>query len=213
MTEKTIRSFVRRQGRLSPGQKKALERLSPRFSITPDQIPRCFANDNPVTLEIGFGMGDSLVEMAQIAPERNFIGIEVHRPGIGHLLLGVEQAEIDNIRVIEGDSVELLKALSAPCLDRIQVFFPDPWPKKKHHKRRLVNPGFLDLCARVMTKQGLLHVATDWVPYAEEMALVIDAHPRFDITDPPSRVQTKYESRGVRLGHEVRDIAALLVGE
>ena len=211
--QRGIRSFVLRQGRLTPGQNRALEELFPRFGITESteslDAEQIFGNLQPITLEIGFGMGDSLAEMAQLHRDRNFLGIDVHGPGIGHLLMRIEALELTNVRVMQADAAEVLRRqITSGWLDRVQVFFPDPWPKKKHHKRRLVSQAFLDHVIQRVRGGGLLHVATDWREYAEEIALLIDRDDRFVSVEPPARPETKYEKRGVRRGHIVTDIAA-----
>jgi tRNA (guanine-N7-)-methyltransferase len=195
---------------MTPAQRHALEALWPTFGLQlSDIVEADFLNDAALTVEIGFGMGDSLVEMAEADPARNFLGIEVHRPGVGHLLIEAEKKQIRNLKVLNEDSIEVLSALQAHSVDRLQVFFPDPWPKKKHHKRRLINRSFLDLAASVLHNGGCLHVATDWAPYAEEILMLLNDHGSFQVTTAPPRVETKYEKRGIRLGHEVFDIAYL----
>ena len=199
-----------RQGRLSKGQRRALDELYPRYALSDEQWSQPqfgFPRLQPLTLEIGFGMGDSLVQMAVDAPEQNFLGAEVHGPGVGHLMLKAEQLALTNIKVINGDAWSVLPELPDNCLSVLQVFFPDPWHKKKHHKRRLVNQEFLDCVADKLMLGGCLHLATDWVPYAEVMQEALQTHPAFEFSDPPRRPITKYEQRGLRLGHEVTDIA------
>ena len=225
--KRTIRSFVLREGRVTPGQQRAFDELWPRFGIGSDDsldwpaditldLPSIFGNDHPVTLEIGFGNGDSLAEMASAAPERNFIGIEVHRPGVGHLLLKTEELGLSNLRVMRKDAVQVLKtALPAASLDRVQLFFPDPWHKKRHHKRRILQPAFIALLARVIRPGGHFHAATDWENYAEHMMVMLTAaSDRFENTAgagnytprPDYRPLTKFEQRGHRLGHGVWDL-------
>jgi tRNA (guanine-N7-)-methyltransferase len=223
MTESTpkphrpIRSFVRREGRLTPGQKRALETLWPRFGIDyseePLDLAAIFGRPAPVTLEIGFGNGESLAAMAQAAPERDFIGIEVHRPGVGHLLQRIEALGLGNLRVMCHDAVEVLKHQIPPgSLDTVQIFFPDPWHKKRHHKRRLIQPVFVALLARCLRPGGTLHLATDWEDYARHMLEVLEASPdlrntaqRFS-SRPHHRPLTRFEQRGQRLGHGVWDV-------
>jgi len=225
--KRTIRSFVLREGRVTPGQQRAFDELWPRFGIGSDDsldwpaditldLPSIFGNDHPVTLEIGFGNGDSLAEMASAAPERNFIGIEVHRPGVGHLLLKTEELGLSNLRVMRKDAVQVLKtALPAASLDRVQLFFPDPWHKKRHHKRRILQPAFIALLARVIRPGGHFHAATDWENYAEHMMVMLTAaSDLFENTAgagnytprPDYRPLTKFEQRGHRLGHGVWDL-------
>lgn len=216
-----IRSFVKREGRLTKGQASALERLMPVWGITAPakgqhiEMAELFECEAPVTLEIGFGMGHSLVAMAKAAPERNFIGVEVHRPGVGACLMEAEQQGVANLRVIEFDAVEVLEQwLSDACLDRVQIFFPDPWHKTKHHKRRLIQPGFVQLLRRKMQPGGVLHLATDWENYAEHMLEVMLAASGYEnlsadntyIPRPDERPLTKFEQRGHRLGHGVWDL-------
>lgn len=217
-----VRSFVRREGRLTPGQERAFATLWSRFGIgyddsetlCPDAV---FTRSAPCTLDIGFGDGEALLQQAQQQPERNFIGIEVHRPGIGHLLLRLQELDLGNIRVIDADAVELLQQrLVDACLDRVQIFFPDPWPKKRHHKRRLIQAGFVEMLAAKLTPGGILHLATDWEPYALQMLEILQQAQDFINTvdnpgagfapRPASRPQTKFERRGERLGHPVRDL-------
>ncbi len=216
-----VRSFVLREGRLTRGQEQALHAQWPRFGIDWDagrgvlDLAQIFGNTHPVTLEIGFGMGTSLLEMAAAAPERNFLGIEVHRPGVGRLLHGVAAHDIRNLRVLSVDAVEFLRAGVAPgSLDRIQIYFPDPWPKKKHHKRRIVQPAFLDLCHAALCTGGSLRLATDWAPYAEHMLEVLRADPRFTnesaaggyLPSPCQRPVTKFERRGLEAGRKIFDL-------
>ncbi len=198
---------------MSDSQRRALDELWEDYVLELSSgyvdLARIFGNTRPVTVEIGFGMGDSLLETARSFPERNFVGIEVHRPGIGHLLREARDQKVDNLRIAAGDSREILPKMAPPgTLDRVQVFFPDPWPKKRHHKRRLINAAFLDLMAERLMTGGILHVATDWQPYADEIRQLLESDARFrTMQDIPRRPMTKYEKRGIRLGHEVADIA------
>jgi tRNA (guanine-N7-)-methyltransferase len=213
-----IRSFVRRQGRLTPGQQRALETLWPKYGLSVDhelKPAELFGRSAPVTLEIGFGNGASLAEMAANEPDSDFIGIEVHRPGVGHLLRKLEERELGNVRVFSHDAVEILEQKVADgCLHRVLLFFPDPWPKKKHHKRRIVQPAFVALVARKLKTGGHFHMATDWQPYAEHMLTVMEASQDFincsvngRYSDRPEyRPVTKFEQRGQRLGHAVWDL-------
>lgn len=214
-----IRSFVRREGRLTVGQQRALELLWPRFGLefTPEplDLEALFGRRAPVTLEIGFGNGESLARMAADDPERDFIGVEVHRPGVGHLLQQVEDRGLTNVRVACHDAVEMLNRQVPPGgLDRIQIYFPDPWPKKRHHKRRLVQPDFVDLLATRLREGGILHLATDWEDYARHMLEVMQQAGAFtnQAADggfsprPSYRPLTKFEQRGQRLGHDVWDL-------
>ncbi|MBN2700407.1 MAG: tRNA (guanosine(46)-N7)-methyltransferase TrmB [Methylothermaceae bacterium] len=212
-----IRSFVRREGRLTPGQERALENLWPRYGLSPNRIltpETTFSRPAPLILEIGFGNGESLLQMAVQYPGFNYLGIEVHRPGVGRLFLGLSEHGLENVRVYHADAVEVLQScLAEETLDRINIFFPDPWPKKRHHKRRLIQPDFVALLASRLKSGGLLHLATDWPDYAEHMRTVLAASPAFQTTEPdrltPPRPLTKYERRGRRLGHPVQDLAYL----
>ncbi|MEJ8567071.1 tRNA (guanosine(46)-N7)-methyltransferase TrmB [Elongatibacter sediminis] len=214
-----VRSYVLRGGRLTVAQQRALDELWPRHGVAGDSgvldFGQVFGNDRPVILEIGFGNGDATWQMAAANPEQNFLGVEVHRPGVGHLLLKLEENGLENVRVACEDAVELLEHRIPPAsLHGVRIYFPDPWPKKRHHKRRIVQPPFIDLLARRMRAGGLLHLATDWVPYAEHMMEIIGADERFENVAGPGeyaerpewRPRTRFESRGRRLGHEVRDL-------
>ncbi len=214
-----VRSYVRRQGRMTPGQQRAFAELMPRYGVVLGDVPldltQLFGRRAPVTLEIGFGMGDTLLEMAAAAPERDFLGVEVHRPGIGRLLAGLEARSLGNVRVIEGDAVQVLeRMLGDGVLERVLLLFPDPWPKKRHHKRRLLQAAFVELAARRLVEGGLFHAATDWAPYAEQMREVLEASPSLEncagpgtyAPRPAYRPLTKFERRGVALGHAVFDL-------
>ena len=215
---RTLRSFVRREGRMTSGQLRALHALWPKYGLDPG-IPLSpegvFGRRAPLTLEIGFGNGDALLAMAQAVPHEDFIGIEVHRPGVGHLLLELEQHGLENVRIYNEDAVQLLRT-SVPdeCLDRVLLFFPDPWHRRRHHKRRLVQPGFIELLAHKLRTGGILHLATDWEDYAGHMLAVVEASGLFGncagpgqyAARPGYRPVTKFERRGHRLGHAVRDL-------
>jgi tRNA (guanine-N7-)-methyltransferase len=215
---KPIRSFVRRQGRITLAQQAALENLLPLFSLEPTAAfspAEAFGRDAPLILEIGFGNGESLAQMALAAPEKDFLGIEVHRPGVGHLLLKVEALGLRNVRVYCADAVEILRdKIGESSLDGAQVFFPDPWHKKRHHKRRLINPGLVALLANRLKLGGVLHCATDWEPYAEHMLDVLEECPllrnqagKGSFSGRPAyRPLTKFEKRGHGLGHQIRDL-------
>ena len=217
---RTVRSFVTRAGRITPAQQRALSELWPRFGLdyAPQalQAPALFGRRVPLTLEIGFGNGDNLLALARAHPERDYLGIEVHRPGVGRLLLGVAQHGLGNVRVICHDAVEALSGQIAPgALSEILILFPDPWPKKRHHKRRLVQREFADLAASRLEPGGTLRLATDWEPYAHAMLEVLRAAPLLINTAdsgafvprPAERAPTRFEQRGTRLGHEVWDLA------
>jgi tRNA (guanine-N7-)-methyltransferase len=219
IAKRPIRSFVRREGRLTPGQQKALDQLWPHFGIEDNQEPldleALFGRDAPRVLEIGFGNGASLAEMAKNQPEQDFIGIEVHRPGVGQLLKAIQTEELSNVRVACTDAVELLKhRIADRSLDRIQIYFPDPWHKKRHHKRRIIQPHFVNVLADKLKHGGHLHLATDWQDYAEQMLSDVSGNSRFAncgdhsgfIERPAYRPITKFEQRGHRLGHGVWDL-------
>lgn len=212
-----IRSFVKREGRLTAGQKTALKTGWPLFGLDANSLIKpneLFSNSNPITLEIGFGNGESLVEIAKNNPNKNYIGIEVHRPGIGHLLKRVLEKKLSNIRVFDTDAIDVLQqAIPNHSLSCIQLFFPDPWHKKRHHKRRIVQTAFLNLIHSKLKPQGLFHAATDWENYAEHIIKTLNAHPHFINTAnndyverPKHRPLTKFENRGLRLGHGVWDL-------
>lgn len=215
---RTIRSFVRREGRLTRAQEQALTRLWPRYGMDPGQrldLDAAFGRRAARTLEIGFGNGESLADMAMREPDVDFIGIDVHRPGVGHLLLELERRDLPNVRVICSDAVEVLAgSLPDAALERVLLWFPDPWPKKRHHKRRLVQPGFIELLARNMKAGGVLHLATDWEDYARHMLAVMAGAAAFrncagsgDYSPRPAyRPVTRFEERGRRLGHGVWDL-------
>jgi tRNA (guanine-N7-)-methyltransferase len=214
-----IRSFVLREGRMTEGQRQALERLWPRYGVafngSPLDLPRLFGNDRPVFLEIGFGNGDALAQRALQYPEYNHLGIEVHRPGVGHLLQLADQDDLDNVRVLRHDAAEILRdGLTPGSLQGLYLFFPDPWPKKKHHKRRIVQPDFVARLAQLIRPGGLLHMATDWWEYAEHMLATLQANDEFENTAPDGsylprpddRPETRFERRGQRLGHGSWDL-------
>lgn len=220
MTQKNraIRSFVLRQGRLTKGQQYALEQFWPRYGIekaaTPLDFTTLFEQHAPITLEIGFGNGDSLAEMAKQSPDKNFLGIEVHRPGVGRLLHLIKEYELSNLRVIQDDAVEVLKQrIPKHSIDSVQLFFPDPWHKKKHNKRRIVQTDFVQLIHSLLKTNGIFHLATDWKAYALHMGKVMEAAKNFEsLSDTPfsekptSRPLTKFENRGLKLGHDVWDL-------
>ncbi len=206
----SIRSFVKRQSRLTNGQSRALSELLPVYSLIlpmPQSTTFC-------VLEIGFGMGQSLVKTAAQYPSHHFVGVEVHAPGVGALLLEVERLQLTNLRVFHGDIVALLPQLPPMSFDKIQIFFPDPWPKARHHKRRLIQLSFIQSLLPLLKPQGILHLATDWQPYAEHMLTVLNQtaalcnmSPDNSFCPRPSeRPLTKYEARGERLGHGVWDL-------
>lgn len=203
---------------MTPAQKKALEVLWPKYGLNHDQgkidFTASFEREAPRYLEIGFGMGDSLTEIARAHPENDYIGIEVHRPGVGSLLKTLQHQEIENVRVVCTDAVEVLKNnIPDNSLDGVYIYFPDPWHKKKHHKRRIIQPAFVALVEKKLKSGGLLHMATDWEDYAQHMLDVMKTSPTFSNTsldneysDRRDRPVTKFEKRGLRLGHKVWDL-------
>jgi tRNA (guanine-N7-)-methyltransferase len=216
---RTIRSYVLRAGRMTDAQSRALEQLWPRFGVEPGQaaidLPRLFGRAAPCTVEIGFGNGDNLAGLAIAHPERDFIGVEVHAPGVAQLLRKAAAAELTNLRVFRQDAVEVLRdRIAAQSLDVILVLFPDPWPKERHHKRRLVSTGFAALAASRLAAGGTLQLATDWAPYAESMCAILNLVPELRnrsedgsyVPRNPIRLQTRFEARGERLGHAVHDL-------
>lgn len=215
-----IRSFVLRAGRITGAQERALDVEWPRFGIdyspTTLDLTAQFGRDAPCTLEIGFGNGDNLLAFASAHPERNCLGVEVHRAGVGHLLWSAAQADLGHLRVMCHDAVEVLEHCIAPrALDEVLILFPDPWHKKRHHKRRLVQPEFVALLASRLRIGGRLQLATDWEPYAQQMLEVIGADPMFKnlgdatgfVPRPVWRALTRFEKRGHRLGHGVWDLS------
>lgn len=209
-----IRSFVLREGRLTSGQQRALEVLWPRYGvdIASDALDfgALFGRAAPVVLEIGFGNGESLAQMAGAHPDVDFIGIEVHRPGVGHLLQLIEKHALANVRILCRDAVEVIKNnIADASLQQVNIFFPDPWHKKRHHKRRLVQPDFVSLLFRKLRSEGMLHVATDWEDYAEHTRAVMRDQPGFSLVATDHvlpRPGTKFEQRGLGLGHSIHDL-------
>lgn len=220
--QRHVRSFVRRQGRLTRGQQLSIDAQWPAYGIDlPDQaaalkdLDGLFGRRARRILEIGFGNGDSLADMALAAPETDFLGIEVHRPGVGHLCMRLGADAIDNVRLICHDAVEVVRDHLPPeCLDGVHIYFPDPWHKTRHHKRRIVNPGFVELLAQRTAPGGYIHLATDWKDYARQMLAVMNeaagwrntAEQGACVERPPWRPLTKFEQRGHRLGHQVWDL-------
>jgi tRNA (guanine-N7-)-methyltransferase len=215
---KPVRSYVLRGGRITGAQRRALAELLPRLGIpyspAPLDLDAAFGRRAPRVLEVGFGNGDTLVALAAASPEADFIGVEVHPPGVGHCLLAAEGAGLSNLRVVRHDAVEVLEhMIPAGSLDELLLYFPDPWPKKRHHKRRIVQPAFAALVASRLKPGGLFKLATDWEPYAAWMLEVLNASsglenaaPDGGCVDRPGRTATRFERRGRRLGHEVFDI-------
>lgn len=219
--KRSIRSFVLRQGRVSDAQRRAIDNLLPRFGIA--FAPQALDLDNafgrqpgksaPKILEIGFGMGETTAVIASANPDKDYLGVEVHTPGVGALLKVIDAENIANIRIIQHDAVEVLEhMITVGSLDGIHLFFPDPWPKKRHHKRRLVQPPLVGLLASRLKPGGYLHAATDWKEYAMQILEVFSAEPLLQnpaggfAPRPESRPLTKFENRGLKLGHEVWDV-------
>ena len=214
---RAIRSFVLRQGRVSDAQRRAVEELLPRFGVpfknAPLDLDHLYGRNAPKILEIGFGMGETTATIAQAHPENDYLGIEVHTPEVGALLKRIAELGLSNVRIIQHDAVEVLQRMIAPAtLDGVHVFFSDPWPKKRHHKRRLIQAPFLALLASRMKPGAHLHLATDWEDYARQMLEVLSAERALANTAekfaarPDTRPETKFESRGLRLGHKVWDL-------
>jgi len=212
-----IRSYVLRQGRVTEAQRRACEQLLPRYGIPfaagPLDLEHIFGRAAPKILEIGFGMGETTARVAASHPETDYLGIEVHTPGVGSLLKRIEELALTNVRVIQHDAVDVIENMIPPAsLDGVHVFFPDPWPKKRHHKRRLIQPPFARLLASRMKPGSYLHLATDWEDYARQMLEVLSAEPLLANTAagfaprPESRPLTKFEARGLKLGHRVWDL-------
>ena len=214
-----IRSFVKREGRLTEGQERALNDLFPLYGLelqdTPINFADVFQRSAPTILEIGFGNGTSLAAMAEKNPEQDYIGIEVHRPGVGNLLLQVEKSGLTNLRVMNEDAVDVLnKMIADESLDAVYLFFADPWHKTRHHKRRIVQEDFVQLLRKKLKVSGVFHMATDWEAYAKHMMRIMNATEGYENTAgkdqylprPDYRPLTKFEQRGQRLGHGVWDL-------
>ena len=218
-TRRPIRSFVRREGRITPSQQRALARLWPRYGLEAGEQPfdfaEIFGRHATRVLEIGFGDGVSLRQQAQAHPESDYLGIEVHRPGVGRLLHALDTEELTNVRVVCEDAVTVLRQnIPEGSLDTVQLFFPDPWPKKRHHKRRIVQPEFVELVRTRLREGGRFHLATDWEAYAQHMMVILSEASGYRnvagsgnfASRPDSRPLTKFELRGQRLGHPVWDL-------
>lgn len=216
---RSIRTYIRRQGRITRAQARAREELWPRLGVElgpePLDVTTLFSRPSPLVVEIGFGMGQSLLAMAERHPQWNFIGIDVYRAGVGALLDGIRRKGLENVRVFEADAIDVLeRAIPPATVSKLLVYFPDPWPKKRHHKRRLVKRPFLDLAASRLKPGGELLIATDWAPYAVEMLDALTAHPQLAnagkgdgfAARPAQRPLTRFEERGIRLGHTVYDL-------
>ncbi|MFK7862268.1 MAG: tRNA (guanosine(46)-N7)-methyltransferase TrmB [Granulosicoccus sp.] len=219
LTTRSIRSFVVRNGRITPAQTDALNRLLPQLGIDYTDTPIClegeFGRNAPTWLEIGFGNGDVLIDVASKHADIDLLGVEVHAAGVGHALLGIEQHELQNVRLIKHDAIEVLeKMMPNASIDNVLLLFPDPWHKKRHHKRRILQKEFLDGVYRVLKKDGILHCATDWAEYGEWMIEHLEADTRFKnivgpglpANRPEWRPLTRFEKRGHRLGHSVVDL-------
>jgi tRNA (guanine-N7-)-methyltransferase len=217
MIHPPIRSYVLRQGRYSAAQQRAFADLMPRFGLAYRAVPldflRTFGRESAVIAEVGFGMGETTASIASQNPANDYLAIEVHSPGVGSLLRQIDAGGLANIRIVQHDAVEVMRDMVPPgSLAAIHVFFPDPWPKKRHHKRRLLQPAFAELAASRLAPGGLLHVATDWQEYADQVLEVLRATPGLANTaegfaDRPAwRPETKFERRGLKLGHAVWDL-------
>ncbi|WP_086934074.1 tRNA (guanosine(46)-N7)-methyltransferase TrmB [Agarilytica rhodophyticola] len=217
--KKDIRSFVIRAGRMTEGQKNAFDKWWPTYGLSlfdgEVNLQETFGRQAPLVVEVGFGMGDSLLEMAKSEPEKNFIGIEVHPPGVGRLIHRAGDEQVTNLRVYMADAKDVLEdCIPDMSVSRFQLFFPDPWHKKKHHKRRIVQTDFVALVARKMRAEGCFHLATDWENYADHMMEIMSQSSEFEnmspdylfSVKPDYRPDTKFEKRGERLGHGVWDI-------
>ena len=213
-----IRSFVRRAGRLTTSQQRALEEDWPGYGFDYDgqtlDFTVLFGRSAPVVFEIGFGNGETLVQQAAEHPGMNFVGVEVHEPGVGHCLIRAREARVANLRLVVHDAIEVLEnQVGAGTLSRVNLYFPDPWPKKRHHKRRIVRPEFLGLVADRLVPGGSLHIATDWENYAEHIDEMLAGSERFELVErrlhsgdrPLDRPRTKFERRGLRHGHQIWD--------
>lgn len=226
----TIKSFVRRAGRTTSGQARAVAQLGPRFVLpfvrsapggAPFDAAAAFGRSAPLVLEIGFGMGEASAQIAALQPHTDYLCCEVHEPGVGALLARIREQRLANIRIVQHDAVEVVEHMLAPAsLAGVHIFFPDPWPKKRHHKRRLLQPALAERLAALLAPGGYLHCATDWQPYAEHMLQVLGSEPLLRnqaegggySRRPHWRPLTKFEHRGLRLGHEVWDVLFLRCG-
>lgn len=219
LTSRSIRSFVVRNGRTTPAQADAIKRLMPRYGLpytdSPIDLKTAFGSSRPTWMEIGFGNGDVLINMAGSDKMVNVLGAEVHTAGIGHALIGIESKELSNVRIVQHDAMEVLENMLEPaCLDKVLLLFPDPWHKKRHHKRRIFQADFLNAVARVLKPAGILHCATDWADYGQWMLELLEQDERFSNNAgvgqaserPEWRPVTRFERRGHRLGHGVTDL-------
>jgi tRNA (guanine-N7-)-methyltransferase len=217
LSKRHIRSFVLRQGRVSVAQQRAIDTLQPRYGIPYAahslDLAQAFGRTAPVVLEIGFGMGDSTATIAQAHPENDYLALEVHTPGVGNLLKLIDSEQLNNIRIMQHDAVEVLRdMIGANTLDGVHIFFPDPWHKARHNKRRLIQSPFIAQLVQKLKPGGYIHVATDWQDYAEQVLRVLSAEPMLENTAsgyaprPDYRPLTKFEQRGLKLGHGVWDL-------
>ncbi len=217
LSKRHIRSFVLRQGRVSVAQQRAIDNLQPRYGIPyaarPLDLAQIFGRTAPVILEIGFGMGDTTAKIAQAHPENDYLALEVHTPGVGNLLKLIDAGNLENIRIMQHDAVEVLRdMIGANTLDGVHIFFPDPWHKARHNKRRLIQSPFIAQLVQKLKPGGYIHVATDWQDYAEQVLRVLSAEPLLENTAadyaprPDYRPLTKFEQRGLKLGHGVWDL-------
>jgi len=216
--QRKIRSFVMRTSKMTAGQKRALDELLPKFILDDTRqfnLKSVYNNNHPITLDLGFGNGESLIHIAKMYPETNFIGMEVHSPGVGHLLLQIEKYNLENIRIYQNDATEVLKdCFEENSIDAMHIYFPDPWHKKRHHKRRLIQNEFIKLIEPKLKDKARLHIATDWQPYAEHIQEVFSHHSQFHNIEannaftnrPDWRPITKFERRGINLGHDSYDL-------
>lgn len=224
LTSRAVRSFVVRNGRMTTAQQRALDELLPVYGVEFSDIPvvpeQHYPDSQPLWVEVGFGNGDAMLSIAGQFPDVNYLGIEVHAPGVGHALAGIQSNGLENVRVIRHDAFEVLASLPAASISRLLVFFPDPWPKKRHHKRRILQQEFLDIASGALTADGVIHCATDWQEYAEAMMEVLDQQTWLKnsagageyANKPDYRPATRFEQRGRRLGHQVFDLVHQHIG-
>ena len=221
LVKRPVRSYILRQGRLTKFQERGIKKFSSKYTVRFQKkllnFDQVFPKKNKIILEIGFGMGDTTFKMAQEMPESNFLAIEVHSPGVGSLLNKINLSQLENLKIVQHDAIEVLnEMIPNKSLDGIHIFFPDPWPKKKHHKRRLLKNSFLKLMESKLSQSGYIHIATDWEAYASEIITLVEENKSYKISKrdlnekPQSRPLTKYENRGLRLGHQVWDIIITL---
>ena len=217
---RTIKSFITREGRMTASQKRTLSGLAVKYNVDCDlpqlKVHELFNNNNPIVFEIGFGTGDSLFSQAQANPMLNFFGVEVYRTGIAKLCKKLDEANIQNVRYACGDAVEIIKKIPDASLQRIQIFFPDPWPKTRHHKRRIIQPEFIKVIATKLVQGGIVHLATDWLDYAHHMQNILevecgDLFHKVEMLRPDFRPVTKFEAKGLAKGHIIYDLLYKLI--